>query len=297
MRKKNALIKTPEYADIVGILNVAVFQTPADIKGRFIEVNPAMVAMFEAGSKKELLKHRVQDIYLDPEDRKRIIGKAVETGYLRNEEVRFKTLKGKEIWGSVTLVKMNGKRRKPFFSGIIEDITKHKQLEERLAVLSLEDDLTGIHNRRGFFVFAYQQHKTAIRHKLETTFVFIDLDNLKSINDTYGHTEGDKAVVSVAEALKRTCRESDIFGRIGGDEFAIFAVGIGEMNSWILIKRFFKNVETINETGTLPFKLSVSVGSKSCRPEEKCSLEEMLDLADKSMYAQKKESQWNAKTL
>ena len=104
---------------------------------------------------------------------------------------------------------------------ISKDITEHKLMEEKLRTLSLTDQLTGIYNRRGFLSLADHQLRIAKRNKTGLYLLYLDLNNLKVINDQYGHKEGDKALRQIAQILKNTYRESDVIARIGGDEFAI----------------------------------------------------------------------------
>src|SRR5262249_4055964 len=89
----------------------------------------------------------------------------------------------------------------------------------RLETESLSDELTGLHNRRGFLLLAEQQLKAARRHPMPFVLVFLDLDHLKFINDTFGHAEGDRALSQAAGIIRGCFRNSDIVARIGGDEF------------------------------------------------------------------------------
>ena len=96
-------------------------------------------------------------------------------------------------------------------------------VERELRSLALTDELTSLYNRRGFWASATQQLKLAHRNTKEALIFFCDLDNLKQINDSYGHGEGDRALVRAANALAQTFRNSDILARLGGDEFAVLA--------------------------------------------------------------------------
>ncbi len=102
-------------------------------------------------------------------------------------------------------------------------IERHRMAEE-LRNLSLTDELTGLHNRRGFITLSQQQIRQAKRTKKEMLLLFVDLDGLKKINDGFGHSEGDRALFAVAALLRETFRDSDIVARIGGDEFAVLAM-------------------------------------------------------------------------
>ena len=109
--------------------------------------------------------------------------------------------------------------------GTIVDISERKQSEELFKSLSMIDDLTGLYNRRGFLTLAAKQLKLSFRMSMGVTVLFADLNRLKWINDNLGHLEGDSALIDAARIMKETFRESDIVGRIGGDEFAVFMAG------------------------------------------------------------------------
>jgi diguanylate cyclase (GGDEF)-like protein len=162
----------------------------------------------------------------------------------------------------------------------------HKE-EEALLALSLTDELTGLYNRRRFFVLTEQYLKVAIRTKKRSLLLYIDMDDLKWINDHCGHKEGDRALTDLARILKRTFRESDIIARIGGDEFVVLLESTPE-NDEILMTRLYENIKDCNAKGLRPYKLSISVGSAQYDPENPISLDELLSKADALMYAQKR---------
>ena len=171
-------------------------------------------------------------------------------------------------------------------------IERQRMIAE-LRSLYLMDDLTGLCNRRGFFTLSLQQLKMANRLKGEVFILFVDLDNMKWINDTFGHQEGDSALVEVANILRKTFRESDIIARIGGDEFAILAVEASQNSAEVLVDRLQENVEAHNVKGERPYKLSISIGLARFDPTAPCSLEELLGRADKLMYKHKRTKQGN----
>lgn len=181
---------------------------------------------------------------------------------------------------------------------VIRDITEQRRMEEELRALSLVDELTGLYNRRGFFTLAQQQLKLAARLKRNTVLIFADMDNLKWINDTFGHTAGDHALKEMAHILKHTFREADIVARLGGDEFVVLAVEVNN-DANILIQRLLGNLQLRNarikahppSPSSPVFDLSVSIGIACCTADNPCSLEELLSQADKNMYQQKRHKQ------
>lgn len=172
---------------------------------------------------------------------------------------------------------------------ISKQITELKRMEEDLRALSLSDDLTGLYNRRGFLTLANQQVKIASRIKKGLSLISADLDNLKTINDTFGHNEGDLALVEIADILRESFRESDIIARIGGDEFVVLLIENTAGDSEMLTSRLQKNLELHNTRRTRPYKLSLSFGVSYCGPEDACSIQNMMSSADKLMYERKKE--------
>ena len=169
----------------------------------------------------------------------------------------------------------------------IEDITERKRMEAEILALSITDQLTGLHNRRGFLSLAEQQLKLAVRNKSEMLLFFADLDGLKWINDTLGHEEGDNALIEVATVFKETFRTSDIIARLGGDEYAVLTVDITEANSEIFTARLQSLIDTRNNQKNQKYRLSISVGCSYYDPENPCSIEELMASADKLMYEQK----------
>src|ERR1700686_5828877 len=97
------------------------------------------------------------------------------------------------------------------------------------------DDLTHLYNRRAFYALAAQQLKVMRRKEQGLLLFFADVDHLKNINDTYGHREGDLALVRAADALERTFRDSDILARLGGDEFAVLALDASSLNQEVIL--------------------------------------------------------------
>ena len=158
---------------------------------------------------------------------------------------------------------------------------------EALSALSLTDDLTGLYNRRRLLVLAEQYLKLSVRTKKTLLFLFIDVDNLKWINDHYGHQAGDQALIDLAAVLKKTFRKSDIIARIGGDEFVVLSEST-DRNGDIAVTRLYENIAEENARGDRPCPLSISVGTTQFDPEHLVSIDELLSKADASMYSQKR---------
>jgi diguanylate cyclase (GGDEF)-like protein/PAS domain S-box-containing protein len=175
-----------------------------------------------------------------------------------------------------------------FIQAIVRDITHHKETEEALKTISLVDDLTGLYNRRGFLALAEQELKLALRMKRGVFLLFTDLDDLKGINDTFGHLEGDQALVGIARILKETFRDPDILARIGGDEFVILAVeGASEVGPEVLVERLKKNLDFYNQKSIPGYTLSLSTGVVAYDPQHPVPIDRLLVQADRRMYEEK----------
>jgi diguanylate cyclase (GGDEF)-like protein len=171
-------------------------------------------------------------------------------------------------------------------------IALEKEVEERKAAqaevhrLSLTDELTGIYNRRGFFVLAEQQLKLVQRNQIPTSLMFIDLDGLKQINDNLGHEFGDTAIITAANIMQQTFRGSDTLGRLGGDEFVVLIQGTESMD--MLIQRLQFHIDQFNQSSSQLFKVEMSIGVVNYDPHQPVSLDHLITLADELMYQQKR---------
>jgi diguanylate cyclase (GGDEF)-like protein/PAS domain S-box-containing protein len=179
---------------------------------------------------------------------------------------------------------------------VLHDITARKQLEEKLLELSLVDELTGLNNRRGFFVLAAQFIQMAKRMNLKAALIFADLDGMKIINDTFGHAEGDRALIETAALLRSASRSSDLLARLGGDEFVLLAIETNDNSTQAMLNRLESRLEAFNSQESRKYPISISFGVAHYDPAQPNPLDEILKEADHSMYAQKqaKRQTWTA---
>jgi len=172
---------------------------------------------------------------------------------------------------------------------------KQALLDRELRQLALTDELTCLYNRRGFFAAAVQQLKLATRKGQSLLLLYCDLDNLKKINDSYGHREGDLALIRSADAMEKAFRGSDILARLGGDEFVVLASEASSATQEVLLRRFQKTLKKAN-AGETRYELSVSVGVARFDPKHPISLGELMAQADEAMYEQKRNHQKSSKS-
>jgi diguanylate cyclase (GGDEF)-like protein/PAS domain S-box-containing protein len=274
--------------------NAAFGMVLIDGEGKITYVNPKF---------KELFGYDIEDVpdgrtwfkkaYPDPEYRKTVISAWVEDlkqariGQKRPRTFKVYCKDGKEK--IVNFVPVQLETGEHMMS--CNDITEQKCFEEKLQAISLTDDLTGLYNRRGFFTLTQQQMKVAERAKKDMLLFFADLDKMKHINDTLGHQGGDKALIEVANILKEVFRESDIIGRMGGDEFAILAIDTTDETREVLIKRLHNTLDDYNRPEGRNYKLSLSIGIAHYDPEKPSSLDELIAQADTLMYEEKNNKQ------
>ncbi|HYK91887.1 MAG TPA: diguanylate cyclase [Acidobacteriota bacterium] len=206
--------------------------------------------------------------------------RTVEMEYLRKD--------GSTVWAESRITFLRGADRTPVgILGVSRDIAERKKAEAALRALSLTDELTGLHNRRGFLVLAEQHLKLVRRMKKGLILAYADMDGLKQINDNFGHKEGDAALVQVATIMRMAFRESDILGRLGGDEFAVLITEDKEDSVQTILTRWEKKLAEDNERHPRPYKLAMSIGVVHWDCDNLSPLDEMMNEADRLMYEQK----------
>jgi diguanylate cyclase (GGDEF)-like protein len=164
---------------------------------------------------------------------------------------------------------------------------KQTLLERELRHLALTDELTCLYNRRGFFAVATQLLKLAYRKVQTLLLFFCDVDNLKLINDSFGHQAGDLALIRAADALERSFRDADVLARIGGDEFVVMTLEAPSRVEGVLLRRLERNLRKAGASENR-YRLSLSVGVARFNPKRAVSLGELMSQADQAMYEQKR---------
>ncbi|MFW6281817.1 MAG: sensor domain-containing diguanylate cyclase, partial [bacterium] len=193
------------------------------------------------------------------------IKRCIDAGKTISYEEKFKFNKKTSYFNTqLSPVKRNNEIVK--IVGVSRDITKEKEAQKKLQkeikkneYLSYHDQLTGLYNRRYFENKIEEFNKRGKNHK-PISIIIIDIDELKTINDSFGHKEGDKYIKMSSDIINKSTREDDIIARIGGDEFAILLPDTDEDTAERIIKRIQKNVKEKNEDKQLKKDLSVSAG-------------------------------------
>lgn len=170
-----------------------------------------------------------------------------------------------------------------------EDITESLALRQRLKDMSRTDPLTGLLNRKEFEVRTEQSLERIQRAKDMLAVMFIDLDNFKDVNDTYGHHIGDQALIETAVRLNNIMRKTDTIGRMGGDEFVIcLEGGVTKKNTEKVAQKVLSRLaKPLKIDGGTKLRLGASIGI-AYSPTDSLDVKELLIIADKAMYNAKK---------
>ena len=167
----------------------------------------------------------------------------------------------------------------------LADLAELVEREIAAIQLALDDELTGLSNRRGFLLMADKVLDVCRRQGVAAALVFADLDNLKLINDRFGHEEGDRAIREMAAILTLTLRSSDVLGRVGGDEFC--ALLSGKSTGEDAVERVQFSLARRNAQSSNLYPLELSIGLADFDPLEPMPLTELMDRADQAMYESK----------
>ncbi len=166
-------------------------------------------------------------------------------------------------------------------------IERHRIMESYIGT-AMQDELTGLYNRRGFLDFAAKQLRLSIRNEKDLILLYVDLDNMKLVNDNFGHRMGDQLLKDTAEILRKALRDTDIIGRIGGDEFVALALGAASEYTGIIVTRLMRLIKEFNEANQRKYNIALSLGIASFDPRSPITIEELLKRADQAMYMDKR---------
>ncbi len=175
-----------------------------------------------------------------------------------------------------------------FVSEQVATALERKRMENELKRLAHYDPLTGAYNRGYGLELLQRQLKLSKRDKSPLLLAYNDLDNLKEVNDEFGHEEGDRAMVQVAKLFKSVLREVDIITRMGGDEFLLTFVDSSLNEIPIIRKRLNKELARLNQIPKKPYEIEFSTGFSNYDPANPQSMDELIRIADQNMYKEKK---------
>lgn len=259
-------------------------------EGQFLEVNQKLCDIVEY-THLELMKKTFQDI-THPDDLdtdlsyvEKMLRKEISTYTL---EKRYLTKSDNIVWINLTASLVSDQDGIPhYFVSIIEDITARKKAENDLRVQATLDSLTNLHNRHSLTIEIDKELNRAKRYKSPLSFLMIDIDHFKAVNDTYGHLAGDTVLKELADIFKLETRSSDCCGRFGGEEFLIIMPELDTKAALHLADRIRKKTEShtiIFQGEEINITLSIGVSSY---PDHGSEADTLIIACDDAMYTAK----------
>lgn len=187
-------------------------------------------------------------------------------------------------------IKLNNliKANDEFENKLKDSVFELEQFNQILDNISQTDEMTKLYNRRGFLNLATKYLSLSKNMAKSGLLFYMDLDGLKKINDTFGHDEGDRAIRTVADILRKSFRKSNIIARLGGDEFTVLVTDINPDTIDLINSKLKKNTDDYNKKSGKQYTLSFSTGVVSFGSNDNENIENLLALADSALYAQKK---------
>ena len=258
-----------------------VFRTATD--GRIIDCNDALARIFGFRDRSELLSQSARSFYFDENDRDKVVELLRAQGSLMNHEIRMRRADGTPVWvlENVSLLERG------ILEGTIVDITDRKVAQEQIEFQAFHDVLTGLPNRRLFRDRIQLALAHARRRRSGFAVMFLDLDQVKIINDTLGHTAGDVLLQTIAQRLIGSVRAEDTVARMGGDEFTILVTEASDRRAAATVAQ--KVLETVAQPMTIETHevfVTTSVGI-AMYPEDGVDADTLLKNADRAMYRAK----------
>ncbi len=285
-QKQEILEKELRYRDLVENAEVGILVD--DLAGNVVYFNEKLAGLF--GYKLNEFARLKPEDYIHPEDLKLI--REYHRRRLNEEEAPARyEIKGIgknkrfiDLEVHTVLLKKDGKIIGT--RNYIMDITERKKAEEQLNIQSMTDELTGLLNRRGFKSFAQHQLELAKKIKKGFYLFYCDLNDMKKINDKFGHYTGDWVLKELSNILKNSFRKTDIIARVGGDEFIVLAPEAIPESLNVMLNRLNANIDKFNVSNN-SHKISLSIGYAYFNPDESKTLDEIIEIADKKMYEEK----------
>jgi len=257
-------------------------------------VSPAYERIFgrPAGLLLSDYNHWRDSVYPDDLDyAERSLAQVLVKGAVEDREYRIIAADGQVRWLSdKCFINRQAEPGQPvIIVGIAEDITEKKQMEAELQHLASTDVLTQSSNRRHFFECAHREFEQARLNGAPMAFLLLDIDDFKVVNDTYGHQEGDKVLQRIAESGRAALRRGDLFGRIGGEEFAAVFPGCAPDMAMQVAERLQREIQRLSFShDDQTFGITVSQGLSSLTHEDE-SIDSLFARADAAMYQAKRQ--------
>lgn len=260
-KSEDEVLKTRQrYADLINNLNVGVYRSLADPEAHFLEVNASMVDMFEADSREALMAVKIRELYRNPQDRDKLASKLNRRGFVRGEEIEFRSMKGKFFWASATAVKKTDASGNVVFDGIIEDITERrlaneeierlnrelKKTNDRLRRAAFRDEETGLYNRRYLEDMVEIEFARSQRYGQPFTLLILEISSFIRVAEQFGDGIAINLIKKIAAQLRPVVRQCDILTRSGIKEFTLLLPRTDDAEAGILLQRIGQNLQKLN---------------------------------------------------
>jgi diguanylate cyclase (GGDEF)-like protein/PAS domain S-box-containing protein len=269
------------YRALVG--NLAYGMCRCSDKGRFLDVNQALVTMLGYATREELLvANHAADMLCDASKKAQLLAGSAEQDGAAPLEMEWKRKNGSRLKVRLSGREVNNEGEAGSYEIIVEDITQQRKLEDHLRQQAAKDSLTGLANYRHLVETVDNEIKRSERTAREFALLFLDLDGLKLINDHFGHITGSQALCRLADVLSICSRKLDTAARFGGDEFALVLPETGQVPANLVARRI---CDSFANDGREP-KLSVSVGV-AIYPKDGETVDSLLGAADEALYEMK----------
>lgn len=260
----------------------------ADEKGILQTANSALIRIMGYDSFEELQNVSLKDVWVDPEQRIRMIERLRKEGSVLNYEVHLRRRNGDELIASFDARgTFDAEGRLVHFDTIVQDITRRIQAKMELERLARTDSLTGLFNRQYLMERFEEEIARAGRYDRPLAVMLIDLDHFKVVNDTHGHLAGDAVLVSAVSSITGILRETDFAGRYGGEEFCVVMPETSIQGAVELAERLREAMEETDHILSTGSKLRVTC-SIGVSEVSSGSVEETIALADLALYAAKR---------
>jgi diguanylate cyclase (GGDEF)-like protein/PAS domain S-box-containing protein len=259
-----------------------------DEHDHIIRINGQFTTMF-GYTEDEALGRNINDLIVPGEgvEEGEKLTARVAAGEKLRAEAQRRHKDGHTLWVAIAATPFGVVDQPGRIYAMYHDISARKYAEDELKELLLVDQLTGLHNRRAFIALSEQALKLATRQERDVLMIFIDVDQLKHINDTHGHLVGDRALIDTARVLRESCREADLIARLGGDEFVALMTVDSDQTAELVCERITARVATHNREIDRGYELSLSLGAKRSKAEG-TMLVDLLAQADSALYEQKR---------
>lgn len=258
-----------------------------DRDGALLRINRAAAKLLSIENEHALGDLSTPGFYEDLREREWIIGRLRSVGVVEGIDIHLRTMQGRPIEALLTAIRTEYDGDTVYFVALV-DISERKRIERELQRLASTDALTGLHNRRSFFILAETEIKRAKRRNGPLSLLLLDVDNFKHINDRFGHSIGDAALGAIVGAATQCLREYDIAARIGGEEFAVLLPDVSPDGAMEAAERVRAAVERMQFTTPAgPCSLTVSIGVAPVSTDA-ATIDRALSLADDALYVAKR---------